>query len=173
VIDIYRRQLIFCAAFSVLPWTATGQVLKPFKLRLSRIGGLPSALSLNSCLPGQLFLVDQFSVADPGSKVADTLELPYRNNLNQVSAIPSGTYAGRVRSDGNIGWRIEFDAVPNRSNIQIHPGNVTSQIEGCILVGSAANASACSVTDSRAARDKIMALYGANNSRPIEVRVEE
>lgn len=30
-----------------------------------------------------------------------------------------------------------FDKVPNRTMIEIHAGNYTRQVEGCILVGSA------------------------------------
>ena len=148
----------------------SSQLLQPFRLRLVRTETLARTLALNSCIPGQLFNLAQFSIADPGTKVCDTLELPYRNNLNEISAIPAGTYSGRVRTDGRLGWRIEFDAVPGRSNIQIHPGNVTSQIEGCILVGTSADAPACSVTNSQAARDRLSTLYGVS-ARQIEVRV--
>jgi hypothetical protein len=39
-----------------------------------------------------------------------------------------------------LGWRIELDdAATGRRNIQIHSGNITSQIAGCILVGRSTN----------------------------------
>jgi hypothetical protein len=104
--------------------------------------------------------------------IASTLELPYRSNNNEISAIPTGIYSGRVREDGAMGWRIEFDAIPGRSNIQIHPGNRTSQIEGCLLIGTAARRNACTVENSRAARDRLKAVHGSNNARAIQVRIE-
>jgi hypothetical protein len=162
--------VVFLAMFAV-PTRVMTQ-LKPFRLRLARNGGLPETLSLNDCIPGTLYLVEEFTRSDSGQKLADTLELSYRSNQNVISAIPTGLYTGRVRTDGAQGWRIEFDAVPGRSNIQIHPGNRTSEIEGCVLVGKSANMQACTVLESKATRDQIQALYGGSTSHPIEVKVE-
>lgn len=64
------------------------------------------------------------------------LELPWRGNVNFTSCIPPGRYRYRVawspRAGRNVIW---IDGVPDRENIQIHPGNFTSQINGCALVG--------------------------------------
>lgn len=168
-----RRKLLTIGSLMCLSNQPTHAQLRPFRLRVVRRGGLPVALAINDCLPGSLYLVSDFVVSDRGTKVADTLELPYRSNVTTISAIPTGTFSGRVRDDGNLGWRIEFDGVPGRSNIQIHPGNRTSQIEGCLLVGDATDDAACTVTSSRDTRDRIRGLYGENRGRPIEVRVED
>ena len=65
-----------------------------------------------------------------------TLELPWLNNTPSVSCIPVGKYFAYKRKKAS-GTVIELIDVPNRTYIQIHPGNYTRQIEGCILPGVA------------------------------------
>ena len=66
-----------------------------------------------------------------------TLELPWLGNAPNVSCIPEGEYDYRValspRLRRNVIW---IDGVQGRTAIQIHPGNYTSQIQGCILPGN-------------------------------------
>lgn len=66
-----------------------------------------------------------------------TLELPWLGNEPFVSCIPEGTYRYEVRVSPRLGrdvvWILD---VEGRSLIQIHPGNFTYQIEGCILPGA-------------------------------------
>jgi len=64
-----------------------------------------------------------------------TLELPDKNNAKNISCIPAGVYKAVKRKSPKNGLVVELIGVPNRTNIQIHAGNYTSQIEGCILVG--------------------------------------
>jgi hypothetical protein len=63
------------------------------------------------------------------------LELPWKDNANNISCIPVGSYQGTIRTDGNKGWRIELVSVPDRTNVQLHVGNYTTDILGCILLG--------------------------------------
>ena len=65
-----------------------------------------------------------------------TLELPWLENQRSISCIPRGAYKAFKRQSAKNGLVVEFRNVPDRSNIQIHSGNYTRQIEGCILVGS-------------------------------------
>lgn len=65
-----------------------------------------------------------------------SLELPWKHNMQNVSCIPEGTYLAKKHVSPNNGIVFEFMNVPNRSLIQIHVGNFTSDIEGCIAVGN-------------------------------------
>ena len=67
-----------------------------------------------------------------------TLELPLLNNASNVSCIyPAGGYKGQKHFSPNNGDCIAINNVMDRTNIQVHSGNYTSQIRGCILVGDA------------------------------------
>jgi hypothetical protein len=91
-----------------------------------------------------------------------SLEKPWIENINNISCIPKGTYQGFIRYDKNDKWRIQLEGVPNRSGIQIHVGNWTSQINGCILVGMEADVNNFSVYSSQLAyRNLKNAFYGS------------
>ena len=64
-----------------------------------------------------------------------TLELPDKGNASNVSCIPAGTYEYFKRTSGVNGEVIELKNVVGRSFIQVHAGNYTSDILGCILLG--------------------------------------
>lgn len=64
-----------------------------------------------------------------------TLELPWLNNANDISCIPEGVYKAFKRNSPTNGFVIELKEVPNRSYVQIHKGNYTRNVKGCILVG--------------------------------------
>ena len=64
-----------------------------------------------------------------------TLELPDKGNASNVSCIPAGTYEYFKRTSGVNGDVIELRNVVARAFIQVHRGNFTSDILGCILVG--------------------------------------
>lgn len=64
-----------------------------------------------------------------------TLELPWNNNQNDISCIPTGSYKCiLVKYKEKERWLIQD--VPNRTGIFIHEGNKASEIQGCILLGS-------------------------------------
>ena len=64
-----------------------------------------------------------------------TLELPWIDNLTNVSCIPSGQYRVTKYRSTSKGLVLLLHNVPGRTYIEIHSGNYTSQIQGCILVG--------------------------------------
>lgn len=64
------------------------------------------------------------------------LELPWLENQQNISCIPEGTYQVFKRySPSKNEEVIQYIGVPNRTYIQIHKGNFTSQILGCQLPG--------------------------------------
>lgn len=72
----------------------------------------------------------------PDGSWLHTLELPWRNNKQNVSCIPEGRYT-LVRNRYNKGgyMSVEVTNVPNRDEIQFHIGNTIRDIRGCIVVG--------------------------------------
>ena len=64
-----------------------------------------------------------------------TLELPDKGNASDVSCIPAGTYEYFKRVSNANGNVIELRNVVGRKYVQVHVGNYTSDILGCILVG--------------------------------------
>jgi hypothetical protein len=96
-----------------------------------------------------------------------TLELPDKDNARNISCIPEGTYKAFKRNSPKNGAVIELIGVKNRTNIQIHVGNYTSQIEGCILVGKSITYmnkdSIPDVTDSRNTLIKLLDLLPKDN----------
>ena len=81
----------------------------------------------SDCTLGRLF---------SGGFSRHTLELPYLGNEPDESCIPEGLYDYRVATSPRLQHDVIWiDGVKGRSAIQIHPGNYTSQILGCCLVG--------------------------------------
>lgn len=65
-----------------------------------------------------------------------TLELPWVDNEKGISCIPKGIYRVEKYNSPKHGKVLLLKDVPNRTFIEIHAGNFTRQIEGCILVGA-------------------------------------
>lgn len=70
-----------------------------------------------------------------GSFQCFTLEIPFEGNAPDVSCIIPGTYAAFKRNSPSNGPCIELRDVPGREYVQIHKGNYTRDVRGCILVG--------------------------------------
>lgn len=91
-----------------------------------------------------------------------TLELPWGMNKKNFSCVPEGTYEAFKHESPKNGSVIMLKNVVGRSGIQIHAGNYTSQIEGCILVGDSLkdiNADGViDVTNSKATLSKLLDL---------------
>lgn len=73
-----------------------------------------------------------------------SLELPGRENKPDYSRIPAGTYTCEWHKSPRFGWTYHVQAVPGRSFILIHAGNLAGDRErgllththGCILFGN-------------------------------------
>ena len=94
-----------------------------------------------------------------------SLELPNLNNASNISCIPEGNYSYFARySPGNKSTVLQLQNVKDRTYIQIHAGNYTRQILGCILVGDAIkyidNDTIPDVVNSKNTLGKVLALAG-------------
>lgn len=111
-----------------------------------------------------IFTVDKFRCF--------SLELPDNDNQQDISCIPEGTYGYYLRNSPKNGLILELKLVINRDYIQIHSGNFTRQILGCILVGESIkyldSDSIPDVTNSKATLKKVLAAAG--KSGKIEIR---
>ena len=101
-----------------------------------------------------------------------SLELPNKDNRQDISCIPDGIYDYYFRDSPSNGEILELRNVTGRSYIQIHSGNFTRQIKGCILVGDSIkyldSDSIPDVTNSKATLKKV--LHHAGKSGKIEIR---
>lgn len=101
-----------------------------------------------------------------------TLELPDRNNQNNISCIPAGLYSVSKITSPSLGYCLEIGGVHGRSYIRIHTGNYTSQIQGCVLVGDSIadinRDGVLDVTNSRKTFDALMALLPEQTTIQIE-----
>lgn len=104
-----------------------------FSIRIER------KIKSDSCTQGYIVINDKV--------IAYSLELPDKDNQQYISSIPKGTYSANIRTDGSLGWRVELQDVPGRDNVQIHVGNYTRQIKGCILIGTNVDIDHCNVTN--------------------------
>lgn len=99
-------------------------------------------------------------------QICVTLELPYIDNKDDISCIPTGTYEcfQRIsqRNNQRIGGVVyELKAVPNRGNIQLHIGNFLSNTNGCILVGRATDLR--TISQSTEAMQELINYLGKEN----------
>ncbi len=74
--------------------------------------------------------------------VCKSLELPWKNNQNNISCIPTGTYtciwtrSNRLSTlAGHDVFTYELSGVPGRLGIRIHSANYFFQLLGCIALG--------------------------------------
>jgi hypothetical protein len=63
-----------------------------------------------------------------------TLELPWVDNQNNISCIPDSDYICYRFDSPSHGEVWELQDVPNRTHVQIHPGNSVKDTLGCIVV---------------------------------------
>lgn len=62
-----------------------------------------------------------------------TIELPWRDNMQQVSCIPEGRYQLVKRYSEKFKWHLQLLDVTSRDLILIHPANdALKELKGCI-----------------------------------------
>jgi Family of unknown function (DUF5675) len=73
---------------------------------------------------------------------ASTLELPDKNNENEISCIPIGKYVCKYTKSNRLSalkgedfFTYEVFNVPNRAGIRIHSANYFHDLKGCIALG--------------------------------------
>ena len=106
-------------------------------------------------------------MTDSDEFICWTLELPWKDNQRNVSCIPAGVYNCQWKRDDN---RVMVLDVPERDGIQIHIGNRTSDIQGCILPGMIYDKFCKAVWSSAVAMDLLRDITDGND---FELEVKE
>lgn len=70
-----------------------------------------------------------------GKILCYTLELPWKDNQNDISCIPTGIYECKRFSNAKYKNHFQITNVPNRTGILIHSGVHHKHTTGCVLVG--------------------------------------
>lgn len=146
-----------------------------FALRLVRRSGWAELMGRNQCVIDDLYHSEPtFPISDLGTKLCNALELPFRNNIMEISSLPEGDYEGFVRTDGPRGWRIELKGTGSRNNIQLHIGNRPDDTIGCILPGTGNTTDTqCNIGGSGNAMKSLRDVYAdTTNKRPIILRIQ-
>ena len=149
--------------------------LQPFRIFIQREERWQDVMGISNCILGKLYVVKEFPVIGLPTEVpiGSTLELPWRNNQNDISRIPAGEYRAKKREDGNLGWRIELDSIPSREFVQIHIGNFPENTVGCILLGKGRSpTNGCAITGSASAMKDLRARYGTGHP-PMEIVIRD
>lgn len=101
-----------------------------------------------------------------------TLELPWQDNQQDISCIPAGIYDYVKYKSPSKGWVLLLTDVPGREWVEVHAGNFTRQILGCVLVGRALTYldqdDVLDVTDSKATLEKLLAAVPDHGQIEIE-----
>lgn len=62
-----------------------------------------------------------------------TLELPWKDNANEVSCVPAGIYTIELEHSAAFRMKLwELKGVPGRSEVKVHAANFPGQLKGCI-----------------------------------------
>ena len=82
---------------------------------------------------GSLIVLDKFRQP---IYISPCIERGDRNNEQNVSNVPTGTYPLVWENSPKFGMVWELKDVPNRSECKIHTANMWDQINGCIAPGT-------------------------------------
>lgn len=66
---------------------------------------------------------------------AKTYELCWKQNRENISCIPAGTYVAERYQSPEHGWCFRLLDVPDRKDIELHIGCIRRDTRGCILLG--------------------------------------
>ena len=99
-----------------------------------------------------------------GSLITYTIELPWKDNLTQVSCIPEGRYELVKRWSPKFNRHLQVMNVSQRENILIHPANdAKHELKGCIAPVSVITGAGKGIRSRMALEILTSLVYGALN----------
>jgi hypothetical protein len=96
----------------------------------------------------------------PDGEVLACLELPWLNNRQNVSCIPEGEYFFMRDTIGRHTY-FRIISVDGRTNIEFHPANNVTQLQGCIAPALKINSGIAIA--SRTACERMLQFYNQEN----------
>jgi len=82
---------------------------------------------------GQCFIRHESGITD---YIGATLERGWKDNQNNISCVPKGTYELRLERSPKFRKDLwELYGVPNRAECKFHAANYWNQLNGCIALG--------------------------------------
>jgi hypothetical protein len=98
-------------------------------------------------------------------------ERPWRNNQQEISCIPPGTYTCKRYVSQRFGETFEITEVPNRTYILFHVGNFPEKdSHGCLLVGESLMKGHSAVASSKVAMARFRETLKDVESFTINIR---
>ena len=95
-----------------------------------------------------------------GEQVFYTLELPWKDNKENISCIPEDTYLCKKIKSPAHGIVFQIMNVKDRTYIEVHVANFLTQIRGCVAIGmSKSDTSSPVVWESEKAFNKFMDIF--------------
>lgn len=106
-----------------------------------------------------------------GNEVFWTAERPWRNNQQEVSCIPNGSYTCKAYTSKRFGETFEVTDVENRTYILFHVGNFPEKdSHGCILLGERLMDNQVAVSSSKIAVNRFRETLKDVKSFEIEIK---
>lgn len=103
-----------------------------YKIKSIRVKGILNRLKQSEVQTlGRFYLYDGLNEAFS----CVVLELPDKQNQNNISRICAGVYTCKKRHSDKYGWHFHITGVPGRKLILIHWGNFYINTRGCVLFG--------------------------------------
>jgi hypothetical protein len=97
---------------------------------------VPSATITRSSTTGKETLGTMICTNGTNMLTLQTLELPWLNNMPNISCIPTGTYTvARTFSIRHLRWMYEILKVTQRDGIRLDVANYYYQLQGCVALG--------------------------------------
>lgn len=107
-----------------------------------------------------------------GHPLFATLELPWKENKQSISCIPTGSYTCIPFYSKRFGSVFKVLKVDGRFDILFHVGNGAKDTHGCILVGKSFRLNSRGqgeVANSKLAIDELRVLLGGENSFLLDI----
>lgn len=140
--------------------------VEPLKAEIKPIDNKIPTLTLSRVYEKEQCVLGELCSKD-GCFTIKTLELPYKENQPKISSIPNGLYYCEHFDGTRFREVWQVKNVKGRSAILLHSGNISDDIEGCILVGTRYGTlgSKTAVLNSREALERLKLYIGKENGK--------